>query len=63
MDSALAKALGKDIKGKASLVCYAAAIPLSFVSHLLACSLYVMVVVMWIIPDRRIERALAESAP
>jgi hypothetical protein len=46
-DSALAKALGKDIKGKASLVCYAAAIPLSFVSPLLACALYVLVAVMW----------------
>jgi len=61
-DSALAKALGKDIKGKASLACYAAAIPLSFVSPWLACALYVVVIIMWLIPDRRIERALAESA-
>jgi uncharacterized membrane protein len=62
-DSALAKALGKDVKGKASVVCYAAAIPLSFVSPLLACALYVLVAVMWLIPDRRIERALAEAEP
>jgi uncharacterized membrane protein len=62
-DSALAKALGKDVKGKASLVCYAAAVPLSFVSPLLACALYVLVVIMWLIPDRRIERTLAESPP
>ncbi len=62
-DSALAKALGKDFKGKASLACYAAAIPLSFVSPLLACALYVLVVIMWLTPDRRIERALAEAKP
>jgi len=62
-DSALAKALGKDFKGKASLVLYAAAIPLPFVSPWFACALYVLVVIMWLIPDRRIERALAEAAP
>ena len=62
-DSALAKALGRDFKGKVSVVFYAAAIPLSFVNSWLACALYVLVAVMWLIPDRRIERALAESAP
>ena len=62
-DSALAKAFGKDIKGKASLVFYGAAIPLSFVSSWFACALYVLVAVMWLIPNRRIERALAESTP
>ena len=62
-DSALAKAPGKDFKGKVSVVIYAAAIPLSFVSPLLACALYVLVAVMWLIPDRRIERALAAAAP
>jgi len=62
-DSALAKALGKDVKGKASVACYAAAIPLSFVSPWLACALYVVVVIMWLIPDRRIERMLTEAAP
>ena len=62
-DSALAKALGRDIKGKVSVVFYAAAILLSFVNSWLACALYVLVAVMWLIPDRRIERALAESAP
>jgi hypothetical protein len=45
------------------VVCYAAAIPLSFVSPLLACALYVVVVIMWLVPDRRIERALADSTP
>ena len=59
-DSALAKALGKDFKGKVSVVFYAVAIPLSFVNSWLACALYVLVAVMWLIPDRRIERALTE---
>jgi uncharacterized membrane protein len=61
-DSALAKALGKDLKGKVSPVFYAVAIPLSFVSWWLACGLYVLVAVIWLIPDRRIEQALTESA-
>ena len=60
-DSVLAQALGKDFKGKVSVVLYAAAIPLSFVSSWLAFGLYVLVAVMWLIPDRRIERVLAES--
>jgi uncharacterized membrane protein len=61
-DSALAKALGKDFKGKVSVVFYAVAIPLSFVNSWLACGVYVLVAVMWLIPDRRIEQALTESA-
>jgi uncharacterized membrane protein len=59
-DSALAKAVGKDFKGKVSVVCYAVAIPLAFVNSWLAGGLYVLVVVMWLIPDRRIERELTE---
>jgi uncharacterized membrane protein len=59
-DSTLAKALGKDFKGKVPVLFYAVAIPLSFVKWWLACALYVLVAVMWLIPDRRIERALAE---
>ena len=55
----LATALGRDIKGKISPV-YVAAIAVSFVSPLLAGIIYVFVAVMWLIPDRRIERALAE---
>lgn len=60
-DSVLAKALGKDFKGKVSVVFYAAAIPLSFLSSWLACGLYVVVAVMWLIPDRRIEQVLTDS--
>ena len=59
-DSALAKAVGRDFKGKVSVVIYAVAIPLSFVNSWLACALYVLIAVMWLIPDRRIERELAE---
>jgi uncharacterized membrane protein len=59
-DSALAAALGADIKGKASLVLYAVAIPLSFVNRWVACGLYTVVAVMWLIPDRRIEAVLTE---
>jgi uncharacterized membrane protein len=62
-DSAIAKALGKDFKGKVSVVFYAAAIPLSFVNSWFACALYVLVAVMWLIPDRRIEHTLAGRTP
>ncbi len=58
-DSTLATAVGRDFKGKASLVLYALAIPLSFVNSWIACALYVLVAAMWLIPDRRIEKALA----
>ncbi len=59
-DSALSKAVGKDFKGKLSMVFYAAAIPLSFVNRWLACALYVLVALMWLIPDRRIELTLGK---
>jgi uncharacterized membrane protein len=57
-DSVLATALGRDVKGKASVVIYAAAIPLAFVAPWLACALYVVVAVIWLVPDRRIEKTL-----
>jgi uncharacterized membrane protein len=59
-DSALARAIGDDFKGKISVAVYALAIPLAFVSSLIACALYVVVAIVWLVPDRRIERALAE---
>ena len=59
-DSALATAVGRDFKGKGSLACYAVGVPVSFVNRWLACTLYVLVAVMWLIPDRRIEKVLAE---
>ena len=57
-ESALAKAVGNDAKGYISLVCYTAAIPLAFINAMLACGLYVIVAVLWLIPDRRIEQTL-----
>jgi uncharacterized membrane protein len=56
--SALALAIGKDRKGLISLVIYALAIPLAFLSAWLAFGMYVAVALIWFIPDRRIERAL-----
>ncbi len=61
-DSVLARALGRDVKGKGSLLLYAAAIPLAFVSSWISGAIYVLVALMWLIPDRRIERALAGEA-
>lgn len=58
-DSALAIALGRDVKGRASVLIYAVAIPLAFVNAWLACAIYVLVAVMWLIPDRRIEKTLS----
>jgi uncharacterized membrane protein len=59
-DSALADAIGSDFKGKVSVSIYAVAIVLAFASPRLACALYVLVAVIWLAPDRRIERALAQ---
>ena len=58
-DSTLAKAIGRDFKGKASLAIYVVAVPLAFFSPLIAFVLYVAVAIVWIVPDRRIERAVA----
>ncbi len=58
-DSKLAVALGRDTKGKASIAIYAVAIPLSFVSPWISLAMYVVVAVIWFIPDRRIERVFA----
>ena len=57
-DSVLAKALGNDFKGKISIVIYLVAIPLAFVNAGFAFGIYVLVAIMWLIPDRRIEKTL-----
>ena len=57
-DSLLATAIGRDWKGKFSPVLYLIAIPLAFVSPWIASGLYVFVALLWLIPDRRIERVL-----
>jgi len=54
-DSPLAIAVGRDRKGKISLVLYTAAIPLAFVHQAIAHVLYVTVAFIWLVPDRRIE--------
>jgi uncharacterized membrane protein len=59
--SLLARALGSDIKGKVSPVLYAAGIALAFIVPWLSIAIYVLVAVIWLIPDRRIEHALRES--
>ena len=59
-DSVLAIALGNNIKGKISPVIYIIAIPLAFVATWIACALYVLALVMWLIPDRRIENTLVK---
>ena len=56
--SVLASALGRDLKGKLSMLIYLAAIVLCAVSPWIACALYVLVAVLWLSPDRRIERTL-----
>jgi len=57
-DSALAAAVGADVKGKVSILINAVAIAICFVSPPAACALYVVVAIAWLIPDRRIEREL-----
>jgi uncharacterized membrane protein len=59
--SVLANALGADIKGKISPLLYAAAVALAFVSPWISMAIYVLVAVMWLVPDRRIENALREG--
>lgn len=55
-DSPLAVALGKDRKGLVSLVLYVTAVLVSMLSPVVAMALYVVVAVIWLVPDRRIER-------
>lgn len=56
----LKTAIGNDFKGKISLVCYIAAIPLAFVNQWISDALYVIVALIWLIPDRRIESKINE---
>jgi uncharacterized membrane protein len=60
-DSTLAIAIGRDFKGKLSIAIYATAILLAFINSFAAFSLYVVVAIIWLIPDRRIERAIGKS--
>ena len=55
-DSPVAAAIGRDVKGRASLVIYAAAAGLALVSPFISYALFVVVAVMWFVPDRRFSR-------
>lgn len=57
-NSLLKKAVGKDRKGKISVVIYASAIPLAFWRREVSIALYVLAALMWLIPDRRIEHVI-----
>jgi len=57
-DSVLATAVGRDFKGRISTLIYLVAIPLAVVRWWLACALYVLVAIIWLVPDRRIEKTL-----
>jgi uncharacterized membrane protein len=59
-DSLLARAIGSDFKGKISVVIYAAGIALAFVSAWLGVALYAVVALMWLVPDRRIEKEVVK---
>jgi uncharacterized membrane protein len=56
--SALAVALGSDVKGKLSITLYVSAVPLAFVQPWLSIAFYVLVALIWFVPDRRIEQAV-----
>jgi len=58
-DSALARALGADFKGKISVAVYALAIPLALWQPWVALGLYVLIAIIWLVPDRRIETVIS----
>jgi uncharacterized membrane protein len=57
-EGALARAIGRDLKGKVSPVLYVAGILLAFADARIACAVYLLVALLWFIPDRRIERVV-----
>ena len=61
--SLLATAVGGDFKGKLSPLLYAIAIPAAFLHQWISGGIYVLVALIWLIPDRRIERAVAKQGP
>ena len=60
-ESRVATALGRDFKGKISVLIYVVAVPMAFVNRWLACALYVLVALIWFVPDRRIERVFGKG--
>jgi uncharacterized membrane protein len=61
-DSVLGQAIGSDLKGRISLVFYLIAVPAAFINTWLSYSLYILVAVIWLIPDRRIEKKIGPDA-
>ena len=57
-DSEIAMAIGKDKKGKISLLIYICAVPVAYFAPLVACGLFLIVSLIWFVPDKRIERVL-----
>jgi len=62
-DSLLARAIGNRWKENISPLCYLAAIPLAFVSPYISQALFIFVAILWLVPDRRIERLLDQRKP
>ena len=57
-ESVLAKAIGRDIKGKISAGLYVIAVPLAFIAGTVSLGLYALVALIWLVPDKRIEKVL-----
>lgn len=60
-ESTLAEAMGRDVKGIVSVVVYAIAIGLAFVNPLISYGCYIAVAMLWLIPDKRVERVLKKN--
>lgn len=60
--SKLRAAVGSDLKGKISMLLYVASIPLAFVNQLISDAIFVTVALIWLVPDRRIERRFTDPA-
>ena len=61
LDSRIATALGRDLKGKVSVLLYVVGVPMAFINRWVAGAIYVAVAVIWFIPDKRIESRLARE--
>jgi uncharacterized membrane protein len=59
--SVLQRAVGRDLKGKLSLLLYVAGVALAFADHRIAVAIYVLIALIWLVPDRRIERVLGSG--
>ena len=62
-ESTLARAIGNDAKGYLSLCLYIVAVVAAFFWQALACAIYVIVAIIWLVPDRRIERVIVDETP